>query len=229
MLTTAPLLARLPAPMQAKLREVGASCRNMIGRLRPAQDIIADHAALLQALKAGGLTHADIARLLAEVGIVRGDGTPVPEGTVSSALCRARKRGRSHGAATATAAPGHALQRAAETRAAEHCNALQAVAVECDAAPCPALTVEALPDPALPCPAEPRTRAPRPARPRSRHRGAAASAAANSPSVVAPIAAGRDRQPVEGDGHDETELDGEAIPASTLKTALLLNRLRSKR
>lgn len=87
-----PLLARLPAPMQAQLREIGSAARDLFGELRDIQEIIDAHVAFLDALAGAGATHAMLVRLLAEVGIARPDGTPLPIGTLSGGLSRARRR-----------------------------------------------------------------------------------------------------------------------------------------
>jgi len=129
MLRSAPLLERLPTPLQGSVRELGASCRDLLGRPKAAQDIVSRHAELLQTLKAGGLTNAELATLLAEVGVVREDGSPVPEGTISSALCRDRQRGggpdRAQNAGlgsgpSSTAAPRSTMQPDAVERETKH-------------------------------------------------------------------------------------------------------------
>lgn len=103
MLTPAPLIARLPAPLQQRLRDLGNGARDLFGAQRETQAIFDASIALLDALIAGGADHGMLARLLAEVGVARPDGRPLSRGTVSSALCRARER--------AAAAPAAARSR----------------------------------------------------------------------------------------------------------------------
>lgn len=100
MLTPAPLLARLPAPLQRRLRDLGTGAHDLFGALTGTQAIFDANVALFDALIDGGADHGLLARLLAEVGIVRPDGRPLPRGTVSSALCRARERPAAAGAPT---------------------------------------------------------------------------------------------------------------------------------
>jgi hypothetical protein len=109
----APLLARLPAPAQARLREIGQGARDLFGELRDIQEVFDAQVAFLDALATGGATHAMLGRLMAEVGIDRPDGTPLPVGTISSALCRARERAA--GRPAAPPASGMILQGPAET------------------------------------------------------------------------------------------------------------------
>ena len=92
MVNPAPLLPRLPAPAQARLRQIGQGARDLFGELGDFQDIFDAQVAFLDALAAGGATHAMLGRLLAEVGIARPDGTPLPVGTISGGLSRARER-----------------------------------------------------------------------------------------------------------------------------------------
>ena len=111
MLTPAPLIARLPAPLQQRLRDLGNGARGLFGAQRETQAIFDASIALLDALIAGGAARACSARLLAEVGVARPDGRPLSRGTVSSALCRARER--------AAAAPAAARSRRKARRPAD--------------------------------------------------------------------------------------------------------------
>lgn len=92
MVKPAPLLPRLPAPVQARLRQIGQGARDLFGELRHIQEVFDAEVAFLDALAAGGATHAMLGQLMAEVGISRADGTPLPTGTVSGGLSRARER-----------------------------------------------------------------------------------------------------------------------------------------
>lgn len=117
-----PLLGRLPEPVQARFRQIGGNARNLLGDLREFQDICATEVSFFDGLVAGGITHALLGELLAEVGIGQPDGTALPLGSISSALSRARKRAGAVGFATpasgtllqSPAAPGLTLQRPAE-------------------------------------------------------------------------------------------------------------------
>jgi hypothetical protein len=111
-LATPPLQARLPAPTQARLREIGRSARDLFGELRDIQEIFDAQVAFFDALAAGGATHPMIGQLLAEVGIARPDGTPLPVGTISGGLSRARERAA--GRRAAPPASGTILQDPAE-------------------------------------------------------------------------------------------------------------------
>jgi hypothetical protein len=91
-MVNAPLLPRLPAPAQARLRQIGQGARDLFGKLRDIQEIFDAEVTFLDALAAGGATHPMLGRLLAEVGVARPDGTPLPVGTISGALSRARER-----------------------------------------------------------------------------------------------------------------------------------------
>lgn len=86
------LLATLPEPTQARLRQIGAAHRTEFGTCRRYQAAFDQHLAFFEALIARGADHRIIGLLLAEVGIARADGSALPLGTVSAALSRARER-----------------------------------------------------------------------------------------------------------------------------------------
>ena len=116
------LLATLPEQTQARLRQIGAAHRTEFGTCRHYQAAFDEHLAFLEGLIGRGADHRIIGQLLAEVGIARADGSPLPLGTVSGALSRARERAAA-AAAAAAAKPnsgdpptGSALQDAAGQR-----------------------------------------------------------------------------------------------------------------
>jgi hypothetical protein len=86
-----PLLNRLPRERRDQLIVAGRQLRGIFGRVR-FQRVFDEHLPLFEWLAAAGATAAMIGELLAEVGIAREDGTPLPPGTVSSGLSRARER-----------------------------------------------------------------------------------------------------------------------------------------
>jgi hypothetical protein len=88
------LLAQLPSETQERLREIGADHRTEFGKRRDVQQAFDRHIDFFDGLISRGADHKIIGKLLAEVGIARADGTPLPIGTISSALSRARKLGR---------------------------------------------------------------------------------------------------------------------------------------
>jgi hypothetical protein len=95
------LIDRLPPDRRNELIMIG---RDALGRFGYAfQGVFDGHLALFDYLAARGATAVMIGRMLSEVGITREDGTPLPAGTVSSALSRARER-----AASRLDAPLHA-------------------------------------------------------------------------------------------------------------------------
>jgi len=85
------LLDRLPPEHHEHLLLIGSEGRGVFGVAR-FQSIFEAHLSLFEYLTKAGATAVMIGRLLAEVGIARPDGTPLPPGTVSSALSRARER-----------------------------------------------------------------------------------------------------------------------------------------
>jgi hypothetical protein len=101
-----PLLGRLPAPVQARFREIGRNARNLLGELRGFQDVCGSEVLFFDGLVADGITQSMLGELLAEVGIAQPDGTALPLGSISSALSRARKRA---GAAAPTKPPSGTL------------------------------------------------------------------------------------------------------------------------
>jgi hypothetical protein len=85
------LLDRLPPEPRQRLLQIGNEGRGVFGVTR-FQTIFEANFSLFEYLVAAGATAVMIGQLLAEVGIIRADGTPLPPGTVSSALSRARER-----------------------------------------------------------------------------------------------------------------------------------------
>lgn len=85
-----PLIDRLPHDRRNELIMIGreALCRFAYAY----QQVFDEHLGLFDYLAARGATAVVIAKMLAEVGIAREDGSPLPAGTVSSALSRARER-----------------------------------------------------------------------------------------------------------------------------------------
>ncbi|UWU77913.1 hypothetical protein N2603_05475 [Bradyrhizobium huanghuaihaiense] len=118
---TGRLLDRLPPEPRQHLLLIGSEGRGVFGAAC-FQSIFEAHISLFEYLAAAGATAVMIGRLLAEVGVTRKDGTPLPPGTVSSALSRARERAarapamRQSPTGTGTDMPV----------AADPCNALQA-------------------------------------------------------------------------------------------------------
>jgi hypothetical protein len=113
------LFGRLPRELRDELITLGRRAKNMFGRIR-FQAVFDENLHLLEQLPANGATAADIGELLAAVGIKRKDDTPLPEGTVSSALSRARERAGRSIVATRPAGQCMPLQRPAPA-----CNDLQ--------------------------------------------------------------------------------------------------------
>ncbi|WMT76534.1 hypothetical protein [Bradyrhizobium sp. Ash2021] len=104
------LIDRLPPDRRNELIMIG---REALGRFGYAfQEVFDGHLALFDYLAARGATAVMVGRMLAEVGIAREDGTPLPAGTVSSALSRARERAVPHPDAPlhAPARPGMHMQ-----------------------------------------------------------------------------------------------------------------------
>jgi hypothetical protein len=68
-----------------------AGSRTMLGRIQPIQVIVNRSIDLFDILIGGGVSPADICRLLAEGGILAQDGSALNKGTLTGALSRARK------------------------------------------------------------------------------------------------------------------------------------------
>jgi len=104
------LIDRLPQERRNELIMIGREALARFGYVF--QDVFDGHLALFDYLAARGATAVMIGRMLAEVGIAREDGTPLPAGTVSSALSRARERAARRPDATlhAPAASGMDMQ-----------------------------------------------------------------------------------------------------------------------
>ena len=103
-----PLLDRLPRPQRDALIGIGRQGRGLFGRAF--QCVFDENLPIFDFLVAQGATAAVVGRLLAEVGIARADGTALPEGTVTSALSRARERAGRAPALHAAAATGRGMQ-----------------------------------------------------------------------------------------------------------------------
>ncbi|WP_027547415.1 hypothetical protein [Bradyrhizobium sp. WSM2254] len=126
---TGRLLDRLPPEPRQRLLQIGSEGRGVFGAAC-FQSIFDAHFSLFEYLAAAGATAVMIGQLLAEAGIARSDGTPLPAGTVSSALSRARER-----AARAPAMRQCPAESCMDMQvAAEACNAPQANAAP-DGAP----------------------------------------------------------------------------------------------
>lgn len=118
---TGRLLDRLPPEPRQRLLQLGSEGRGVFG-VACFQSIFETHFSLFEYLATAGATAVMIGQLLAEVGIARPDGTPLPAGTVSSALSRARERAaRAPAMRRCPAETGMDMQVAAEA-----CNATQA-------------------------------------------------------------------------------------------------------
>ena len=90
---TSPLLACLPQPLQARLRNIARDHCTAFGTPRAYQTIFDENVEVFDHLCSHyGASHALLGLLLAEAGVRRADGTPIPLGTISAALCRARER-----------------------------------------------------------------------------------------------------------------------------------------
>ncbi|MBP1095986.1 hypothetical protein ABIE85_005262 [Bradyrhizobium diazoefficiens] len=92
--STAPrkaLFNRLPREFRDELITIGRRAKTMFGRIR-FQDVFDENLSLFERLAANGATAADIGEVLAAAGVARRDGSVLPEGTVTSALSRARER-----------------------------------------------------------------------------------------------------------------------------------------
>lgn len=84
------LIDRLPQDERDEFVAIG---REAMSRFAFAYQRVFDtHLAFFEVLVGKGATAAHIGKMLAEVGIKRGDGTALPLGTVSSAMSRARER-----------------------------------------------------------------------------------------------------------------------------------------
>ncbi|MFL1876704.1 hypothetical protein ACIKT0_16300, partial [Hansschlegelia beijingensis] len=89
---TAGLLHKLPAEDRERLEALSSDSRTMLGAPRPIQAVVQRNLATFERLLDGGLGYAEIAALLAELGLVRPDGKPHPISTISSAVSRGRMR-----------------------------------------------------------------------------------------------------------------------------------------
>ncbi|HEY5798503.1 MAG TPA: hypothetical protein VIU82_26165 [Bosea sp. (in: a-proteobacteria)] len=82
----------LPPLGRDALRTIVASARTYSGRLHTIQKIVERTLQEFGILVAGGLTLTEICALLAENGILGKDGRPIPKSSLTSAVCRAKKR-----------------------------------------------------------------------------------------------------------------------------------------
>jgi D-serine deaminase-like pyridoxal phosphate-dependent protein len=88
---TSSVVDRLPPEPRERLLQIGREGRGIFGSAR-FQSIFEAHLSFFEYLTSAGATAVQIGRLLAAVGVTRDDGTPLPAGTVTSALSRARER-----------------------------------------------------------------------------------------------------------------------------------------
>jgi hypothetical protein len=84
------LLDQLPPRYQEELVALGKAARTLLGKPRKFQDVVDRRLDVFERLLSGGLSYAEIALLLHEVGVARPDGWPLPESTLSSAVSRSR-------------------------------------------------------------------------------------------------------------------------------------------
>lgn len=193
----AALFARLPAETQDQLRAIAREARDPVGDPRDRQTIFDRHIDFLDALTMAGLRHGRLAAVLAAVGVHRGDGTPLPRGTVSSALCRARLHAAaahsgSGGAAEGTVPPLHT--------AADSGSLLQPPAEDGKVLPRPAVD-DGLPQQTAALSSTPPPSSGRkPRRPRQAHRGEKAAAPAQERTSHA-VRHLRDRRQAAARGH----------------------------
>jgi hypothetical protein len=132
------LLDRLPRKERDRLILIGRQGRGIFERF-DFQRIVETDLNLFEYLVDAGATATMIGQLLAEVGIVRADRSPLPPGTVSSALSRARERSARVNPAPIHAAAGggmHMLPPAASGRAPQ-ANAAIGMPLQGPAAPLP--------------------------------------------------------------------------------------------
>ncbi|HEV2153960.1 hypothetical protein [Bradyrhizobium sp.] len=107
------LFNRLPWELRDELITLGRRAKNIFGRIR-FQDIFDQNLHLFERLAANGATAVDIGEVLAAAGVTRRDGTILPDGTLTSALSRARERaGRRTATSAGPACPCRALHRPA--------------------------------------------------------------------------------------------------------------------
>lgn len=86
------MFAALDERTKARLHQIGAEHRTEFGTSRRIQTTFDRHVDYFDELIARGADHQIIGELLAVVGITRRDGSPLPLGTISGALSRARER-----------------------------------------------------------------------------------------------------------------------------------------
>ena len=125
-MTSPSLLLRLPPHLAADLATIAATSKTALGDPRPVQWVVDRHLPRFEALIAAGVDHAHLSALLAEVGITDHLGRPLPIGTLSSAIHRARLK--------AAAVAGRSMPEAAEPcmvlqRPAHSCTPLQGASI----------------------------------------------------------------------------------------------------
>ncbi len=203
----AALFGRLPVAVQERLQAVGEAARDPVGDARDHQNAFDRHVGFLDELADAGLTHDKLATLLAAVGVHRGDGRPLPRGTVSSALHRARLRAAAVQRRLAAAPAADPLQGAALSGNALHPAALTGGLLQHPAAARSVMQEPAAPD----------RRPNRSARRRTR------------PSRQ-PHSDGATEAPAPGTGLDGTtsEPSDHTAAAANRRAAALLHQLRSK-
>ena len=112
------LLGQLPQPYREELGALGKAARTLLGKPRKFQDVVDQHLDFFERLLSGGLSYAEIALLLHEVGVARPDGRPLPESTLSSAVSRSRphRAAASRGDLQGAAGPRREMLEHAATR-----------------------------------------------------------------------------------------------------------------
>jgi hypothetical protein len=120
------LLQRLSPSDRDRLIEIGEQSSTAFGPL-PIQALFDRQLSFIESLVDAGATAAMLCRLLAEVGVTRVDGSKLTEGTISSALSRARARLQ----------PGPVVSLASPLALAGSCRDPQEPAGSCSAMPHP--------------------------------------------------------------------------------------------
>jgi hypothetical protein len=114
-------LDRLSSELRDILIVVGRGARGLFG-IAYTQRIFDENLELFEGLYLAGASHLIVSQMLYDVGVRRNDGSPLPVGTVSSAISRARLRAAVRADVTAAAAgvrsiaavPGGSLQAVAD-------------------------------------------------------------------------------------------------------------------
>jgi hypothetical protein len=110
-------LERLPTEQRDVLIGVGRGARGLFGTAAT-QRIFDENLELFERLYRAGASHSIVSQILHDIGVRRDDGSPLPVGTVSSAVSRARLRAiataAAAGARPVAAVPGSSRQAAAD-------------------------------------------------------------------------------------------------------------------